>query len=78
MIYIGPDRYENIDINKSFKIFEKKSDKPAKFPKEERFFEIRDKFTNHELFKTGNNLHLKKTKKNELILEDIWYESFDQ
>ena len=34
--------------------------------------------TNHELFKTGNNLHLKKTKKNELILEDIWYESFDQ
>lgn len=39
MIYIGPDRYENIDINKSFKIFEKKSDKPAKFPKEERFFE---------------------------------------
>ena len=45
--------------------------------KEERFFEIRDKFTNHELFKTGNNLHLKKTKKNELILEDIWYESFD-
>jgi len=38
-IYIGPDRYENIDINKSFKIFEKKSDKQAKFPKEERFFE---------------------------------------
>ena len=45
---------------------------------EEKFFKIRDKFTNNELFKTGNDSKLKKTKENELILEDIWYESFSQ
>jgi len=44
---------------------------------EEKFFEIRDKFTNRELFKTENNLELKKSDDNKLILEDIWYESFD-
>ena len=43
---------------------------------EEKFFEIRDKFTNRELFKTGNNSELKKSNDNKLILEDIWYESF--
>jgi len=45
---------------------------------EDRFFEIRDKFTNHELFKTGNDLNLEKTKDNELILKDIWYTSFEE
>lgn len=45
---------------------------------EKKFFEIRDKFTNNELFKSGNDFKLKKNKDNQLILEDLWYESFDQ
>lgn len=44
---------------------------------EDKFFEIRDKFSNRELFKTGNNLELNKTKDNDLVLQDIWYKSFD-
>jgi N-acetyl sugar amidotransferase len=44
---------------------------------EDKFFEIRDKFSNRELFKTGNNLELYKTKDNDLVLQDIWYKSFD-
>ena len=44
---------------------------------ESKFFEIRDKFTNFELFKSGNNSKLEKTQDNELILQDLWYSSFD-
>lgn len=45
---------------------------------EDKFFEIRDKFTNYQLFKTNNNSKLEKTKDNELILQDRWYKSFDE
>jgi N-acetyl sugar amidotransferase len=44
---------------------------------EEKFFETRDKFTNHELFETDNSLKLKKQNNNQLILNEEWYKSFD-
>ncbi len=44
---------------------------------EQKFFEIRDKFANYELFKTGNNSKLEKTDDNDLILNDMWFKSFD-
>lgn len=44
---------------------------------ENKFFEIRDKFTNYELFETDNNLKLKKSKDNQLILNNEWYKSFE-
>ena len=67
-------------------IIEYDSEFPKKFFKEflnyldiseEKFFEIRDKFTNHELFETDNNLKLKKQYNNQLILNQEWYRSFD-
>ena len=40
---------------------------------EKFFFEIRDKFTNRELFETDNNYAIKKDKNNQLILNNTWY-----
>ena len=45
---------------------------------EEKFFKIRDKFTNLQLFENNNKLELKKKNNNELILNDVWHSSFDQ
>lgn len=45
---------------------------------EEKFYEIRDKFTNQQIFKTDNNFNLMKTTDNDLILKDIWIKSFDE
>jgi N-acetyl sugar amidotransferase len=45
---------------------------------EEKFFEIRDKFTNQQLFKTDNNFDMMKTVDNDLILKDIWVDSFEE
>ena len=44
---------------------------------EKFFFEIRDKFTNRELFETDNNYAIKKDKNNQLILNNTWYKSFE-
>lgn len=44
---------------------------------QDKFFEIRDKFTNHELFETDNHYKLKKDNDNLLILNSEWYKSFD-
>jgi N-acetyl sugar amidotransferase len=67
-------------------IIEYDSEFPKKFFKEflnylditeKKFFEIRDKFTNFELFETNNSLKLKKQNNNQLILKEEWYKSFD-